>query len=80
MRSISIRIVAGVAAIVAVIGIVVVALVSYADLDRRPWLPLGIVLVAAGAVGLLIATTMQAMRTEDKEAHRTRGTGRRRSR
>jgi uncharacterized integral membrane protein len=72
MRSTVVRSLAGIAATIAVLGIVMVALVHYSDLGRRPWLPLGIVLVAAGAVGALIVTTIQAMRTEDLQAHTPR--------
>jgi hypothetical protein len=78
MRSTPLRILAGLAVLVAVIGIILVVLVSYTDLGRRPWQPLGIVLVGAGAVGLLILTVAQAIRTEDREARPPRRSGRRR--
>jgi hypothetical protein len=58
-------------AAVAVIGIVLVASVGAGDLGKRPWLPLGIVVVAAGAVGLVIMTTMAAKRSEDRLAQRS---------
>jgi hypothetical protein len=56
---------------VAVVGVVLLATVGAGDLGRRPWLPVGIVVVAAGAVGLVIMTTMAAKRTEDRSALRS---------
>ncbi len=61
-----------VVALVALGGIIVLAVVYSDGLDRRPWLPLGIGLVAFDAVGAVIMTVMQAMRTEDRSAWRER--------
>jgi hypothetical protein len=63
-------VIAVVAAAVAVCGVVLLATISYGDVGRRPWLPIGVALVAAGGVGLLISAMMWAMWTEDRTARR----------
>jgi hypothetical protein len=54
-----------------VAGVVVVVLAGYHDIRRSPWMPLGIALVAFGAVGVLIMTVAKAYRVEH-EAAKTR--------
>jgi len=55
---------------VVVVGFLMLASVGAGDLSRRPWLPIGIVVVAAGAVGLVVMCTMAAIRSENRMSHR----------
>jgi len=72
MRTSQFRMLGAAAIALAVVGLILLASIGAGDLDRRPWLPIAIVVVAAGAVGLVIMTTMAAKRTEDRMAHRSR--------
>ncbi len=52
----------GIAALIAVIvGFVMIVLVHSSDLSRMPWRPLGLVLVAIGAVGLMASMITRAV-------------------
>jgi uncharacterized membrane protein len=71
MRSSKMRMLIGLVAVVAVLGLVILGAIHYGDVGRRPWLPIGIALIAAGAVGAVVLTTIAAMRTEDAMARRS---------
>lgn len=60
-----------VAAVAVALGFVLVALAGDGDIARTPWKPIGICLIAAGAVGLLLTSVVRAYRTEsaDADAH-----------
>jgi peptidoglycan/LPS O-acetylase OafA/YrhL len=49
------------AAIAVVVGFVMLVLVHSDDLARTPWRPLGLILVALGAVGLMVSMISRAM-------------------
>jgi hypothetical protein len=52
----------GIAAVISVIvGFVMIVLVHSSDLQRMPWRPLGLVLVAIGAVGLMASMITRAV-------------------
>lgn len=52
----------GIAALITVIvGFVMIVLVHSSDLSRMPWRPLGLVLVAIGAVGLMASMVTRAV-------------------
>jgi hypothetical protein len=52
----------GIAALITVIvGFVMIVLVHSSDLSRMPWRPLGLVLVAIGAVGLMVSMVTRAV-------------------
>jgi hypothetical protein len=48
-------------AVVALVGFIMLVLVHSADLHRLPWRPLGLVLVAVGAVGLMASMITRAV-------------------
>ena len=68
MRTSVFRTMIAVVVLVAVIGIVVLAAIHYGDLARRPWLPIGIALAAAGAVASVVMVAIEAKRSEDRTA------------
>jgi hypothetical protein len=58
-----------VVAVITLVGMTLVVLVYYRELSPVPWRPLGIATLAFGAVGVVVMTVVQAVRTEDREAH-----------
>jgi hypothetical protein len=50
-----------VSATAVIVGFIIVLLVHSHDLARMPWRPLGLVLVAIGAIGLLVSMVSRAM-------------------
>jgi cytochrome c-type biogenesis protein CcmH/NrfG len=68
-----VRLLTAAVVVVAICGVVLLASIRYSDVSRRPWLPIGIALVAAGGVGLLATCMMWALRSEDRTAQRLSG-------
>jgi hypothetical protein len=76
MHSSKMRMLIGLVVVLAVGGVVLLGAIHYGDVGRRPWLPIGIAVMAAGAVGALVLTTIAAMRTENvmaRRSHRPQG-------